>query len=152
VRERRGDIPLLVDHFIRKKSKELGIHAAPAMAPGALERLAAHPWPGNVRELENAVERALIRHRQGPLLFEPAAAPTAGGVPVLRLEEGVPPLSLEEVNRAYIEKVLALAGGRVNGEKGAAAMLGLHPNTLRNRMKRLGIAFGRRPRAGRPRA
>ncbi|MFZ7127673.1 MAG: sigma-54-dependent Fis family transcriptional regulator [Desulfobacterales bacterium] len=143
LRERKRDIPLLVEYFLRKKSKELGIHSIPDIAPQALKELSKRDWPGNVRELENAVERALIQHRQGPLRFHSAVAPAPGDDSSISLEDHSLLPSLDDVNRSYIEKVLARTNGKVNGSNGAAALLGLHPNTLRNRMRKLGIAFGK---------
>lgn len=146
LRQRKTDIPLLVDHFIRKKSMELGIHATPDVAQGAVERLMRHHWPGNVRELENTVERALIQHRQGPLLFNRLALPVEDESVSIRLRHAPQPATLDEMNRAYIEDILHRCNGRVNGPEGAAAVLGIHPNTLRNRMRKLQIRFGRRYR------
>jgi DNA-binding NtrC family response regulator len=60
LRERKPDIPVLVQHILRKKSQIMGLHWMPTLAPGCLDRLLAYDWPGNVRELENAIERALI--------------------------------------------------------------------------------------------
>jgi len=79
LRQRKGDIPSLVHHFIHRKSIELKLKERPKLASDAIGRLIAHDWPGNVRELENTIERALIQHRGGgPLSFEallPVAAP-----------------------------------------------------------------------------
>ncbi len=61
LRDRRSDIPTLVNHFIDRKSLEMNLKSRPVPAPAVLERLQTYEWPGNVRELENAVERALIR-------------------------------------------------------------------------------------------
>jgi transcriptional regulator with GAF, ATPase, and Fis domain len=144
LRRRREDIPLLVAHFIRKKSRELGIHFPPQPSPQALARLAEQPWPGNVRELENVVERALIQHRRGPLAF-PAGDPLQPGSAGLEEPAGTEAMApLEAVLAAHIARALSRTGGRINGPRGAAALLGIHPNTLRHRMTRLGIPYGRR--------
>ncbi len=146
LRQRIGDIPLLVDHFIEKKCKELGIQEIPRLEAGAVERLARHRWPGNVRELENAVERALIQHRSGPLSFPgPAKNPAAEPV-TIPLEDEAPVMPLDDITRRYIREVLSKTKGKINGKDGAAALLGVNPNTLRNRMKRLNVAYGRRAR------
>ena len=144
LRSRKVDIPLLVSYFLEKKSKELGIHPIPGVAPGAVALLSAHAWPGNVRELENAVERALIQRRHGPLFFrQDTDLREEKGVSISLAGERRPP-TLDEVNREYIREVLERSDGRVNGSGGAAEILGIHPNTLRNRMNRLGIAYGRK--------
>ena len=143
LRERPGDIPLLTEHFIKKKSKELGIIHPPQVTPDALESLSAHTWPGNVRELENIVERALIQHRQGPLHFRRLLENRPDVSPEFSLNPESDELALDAVTRRHIEMVLRLADGKINGPDGAAARLKVHPNTLRKRMQKLGVAFGR---------
>ena len=141
--QRKRDIPLLANYFLSKKSKEFGIHPIPDMTAGTLQRLSHHPWPGNVRELENAVERALIQHRHGPLSFDQIIQTPEGSYPALSLNTPRNALPLDEAMRRHIQAVLQIANGKINGPGGAAALLQIHPNTLRNRMKKLGIAFGR---------
>jgi transcriptional regulator with GAF, ATPase, and Fis domain len=146
LRQRREDIPALVHHFIDRKSVELKLTERPVLAPGAIDRLIAYDWPGNVREVENMIERALIQHRGGVLSFETLLPlPISGG------REGVeatgrirPLLSLDEMNARHIRQALEMGGGKINGRGGAAQILGVHPNTLRKRMNKLGIPFGRR--------
>jgi len=148
LRRRTEDIPALVTHFAERKSMELKIQNLPQLRPGALDRLRAYDWPGNVRELENLVERALILSQ----------LPDSDGT----LELGLPSLStgsmrskavreqediirpLDEIIAAHIEKTLGRSGNRVEGENGAAQMLGVHPSTLRGRMRKLGIAHGKK--------
>ncbi|EPR38728.1 sigma54 specific transcriptional regulator, Fis family [Desulfovibrio sp. X2] len=142
LRERKEDIPALVHHFIQQKARELKLSGYPVLPPGALERLKAYAWPGNVRELENTVERAMIRSRDGVLVFDAVQGPRNGaGQDAAASEERFS--SFDEVAAAHIRKALETAGGKVNGAGGAAELLGLHPNTLRKRMLRLGIPFGR---------
>jgi DNA-binding NtrC family response regulator len=148
LRQRREDIPSLVHHFIDLKSKELKLVQRPVLAAGAIDRLMAHDWPGNVRELENLIERALIQSRGNALSFETLPAPQ---VPVGRevtQDAGLHGtlLSLEEINAQHIRQALETAGGKINGPGGAAQLLGLHPNTLRTKMIKLGIPYGRRSR------
>jgi len=149
--ERKGDISSLVQHFMQKKSREMGLRGMPTLAPGALERLMAYPWPGNVRELENAVERALILGKGKPLAFNDLPSPLK---PELRFEHGAGPalhpdlqsedsLELDAIVSGHIRRVLDMAGGRVGGEQGAAKLLKINPSTLRKRMRKLGIPFGR---------
>ncbi|MGD9365014.1 MAG: sigma 54-interacting transcriptional regulator [Desulfobacteraceae bacterium] len=150
LRHRPGDIALLVTHFLKKKSKELGMARPPKVANGAMERLAGHSWPGNVRELENMVERALIQHRHGPLHFHRILEKEAEQPPTLSLDDNVEEMALDDVMRRHIELVLGISKGRVNGPGGAADILKIHPNTLRKRMQKLGIAYGRRRRTQAP--
>jgi transcriptional regulator with GAF, ATPase, and Fis domain len=140
---RKKDIPLLVNYFLSKKSKEFGIHPTPVVTRASLELLGRHTWPGNVRELENAVERALIQHRHGPLSFDQIIQVTGRAYTPPPQGNSPEPQALDDVMRDHIEKVLVGCRGKVNGADGAAVRLGIHPNTLRNRMKKLGIVFGR---------
>ncbi|MFC1712945.1 sigma-54 interaction domain-containing protein [Candidatus Poribacteria bacterium] len=132
LRERKDDIPLLVEHFIRKYSIKMGkqIEEIPRRA---MDSLQAYHWPGNVRELENVVERAVIIS-QGRRL-ELREWSSRQDVP----SETSGLVTMEEVERAYIIKVLESTRWRVSGEKGAAEILGLNPQTLFSRMRRLGI-------------
>jgi len=146
LRQRREDIPALVHYFIERKSMELKLTEQPRPAPDAISQLIAYDWPGNVRELENVIERALIHQRGGVLSFEPLLAP-----PVPGSREAAPDagrnrilLSLDETNARHIRRALEKAGGKINGPGGAAQILGIHPNTLRKRMNRLGIPYGRK--------
>ena len=125
LRERRGDIPGLAQHFAAKASRKLG-KPLRDLSGTFLERAGAYDWPGNIRELENMVERALIL-ADGELLF-PAAAPAAGDAE-----------SLEDVERSHIRSVLERTRWVIEGDKGAARILGLNPSTLRGRLRKLGI-------------
>ncbi len=143
LRNRRSDIPLLVAHFLKKKSREMGIHKIPDIAPDDLEQLIEWDWPGNVRELENTVERALIQHRQGPLHFLNISSENDGSERYVPLKRTSREVTLDHMIKRYIEKVLSMTHGKINGPDGAAHILGLHPNTLRHRMKKLNILYGR---------
>ncbi len=147
LRERKEDIPALVHHFAERKSKELKFHTAPTLAPGAIDRLKSYHWPGNVRELENVVERALIQKRgqnsSGPLMFERLISPEQEKHAPILSEQGDESLTLDEVMAIHIQKILNQTRGKIHGPEGAAEILGIHPNTLRNRMDKLGIPFRR---------
>jgi PAS domain S-box-containing protein len=130
LRQRKEDIPLLVEHFANMYAKKLG-KVISSISPRVMQSLQAHLWPGNVRELANVIERAVI-HTQGAVLqiidrFEPVA------------EEPPTAQTLEEVEREYIIRTLDNTGWRIEGKYGAARILGLNPSTLRTRMLKLGI-------------
>ena len=146
LRQRREDVPALTRAFVFQKSRELRIAVPPAIAPGALERLMNYDWPGNVRELENLVERELIRHRGGQLHFDTLLPPDREDEAVSRQEanEVALPLPLDEAMTRHIENVLKITKGKVHGPGGAAELLAIKPNTLRARMDKLGIRFGRK--------
>ena len=130
LRERREDIPGLVWTIVKKRQHALRrqITTIPDETMAVLKR---HSWPGNIRELENVIERALI-HSTGDTL-------TLLDPPAERDTNGAKGDSLVSVERAHIEGVLRDCGWRINGLGNAAERLGLHPNTLRFRMKKLGI-------------
>ena len=143
LRERKMDIPALVQHFILKKYKEMGLQNIPALADGAIERLNSYDWPGNVRELENSVERALIISRGKPLQFDDLLIPTAGrNTEKFKISDRHPVL-LHNVISLHIQTILNLTKGKVGGNGGAAELMGIHPATLRHKMRKLGIPFGR---------
>jgi formate hydrogenlyase transcriptional activator len=145
LRERQGDIPLLVmfflEHFAAKFGKRIDV-----VARGTMERLAAYPWPGNIRELQNVIERAAVLCQGGVLALDddllPVAPPATATAPP---DASAGPATLAEIERAHIVAVLRQVSWLVEGPRGAARILGLHPNTLRGRMEKLGI---RRPRHG----
>lgn len=147
LRQRKGDIPALVHYFIQKKSVDLKLGEKPGLADNAIDRLRAYEWPGNVRELENIVERELIRNPRGPLRFDHLLA--AGRQPGRDAPDTYPDdqlPGLDEINRNHIRRALDLSGGKINGPGGAAERLGINPNTLRKRLEKLGIPYGRRRR------
>jgi transcriptional regulator with GAF, ATPase, and Fis domain len=144
LKERIGDIPALVQYFIRKKSRDMKLTDIPTLAPGAIDRLMAYHWPGNVRELENAVERALILCRGEPLAFSDVQPSNSRDIISSPCSPEHEVLNLDEAMARHVRRVLAMTAGRVEGERGAAKLLGINPNTLRNRMKKLGIAYGRK--------
>jgi len=145
LRQRKEDVPALTRYFVALKCQELGIVLSPAIAPGALERLMNYGWPGNVRELENVVERELIRHRGGQLRFDSLLLGDKGGETQPVTEgKGGGPLNLDEAMSLHIGKVLKMTKGKIHGRGGAAELLGINPNTLRGRMNKLGIMFGRK--------
>jgi len=143
LRERTVDIPSLVQHFITLKAKELKLASIPTITPGAIESAMNYHWPGNVRELQNVIERELILSPQGPVTFE-----TLGTTRAKPVDRNVaPPIrsyNLDETIAHHISSVLKITDGRINGAGGAAELLGVNPSTLRNKMNRLGISYGRK--------
>jgi DNA-binding NtrC family response regulator len=136
LRERREDIPQLIRHFAAKSARKLG-RAVPDLAPALLDRGMSYDWPGNIRELENFVERALIVSVDGVLDAVDMLAEPAGAVPTATAR--VPIDTLEAMEREHIVRTLAATRWQVEGEAGAARLLGINPSTLRGRMRKLGI-------------
>lgn len=147
LRERVADIPMLVQHFIRKKAREMKRLDLPAISPGAIESLLVYNWPGNVRELENIVERAMILGRGGDLKFDISEIGSRVQSSPERVEVGQPSLNLDLAIAGQIKKALQVSKGKVHGEGGAAELLGMNAGTLRHRMRKLGIPFGRKVKA-----
>ena len=138
----------MVQHFIERKAGELKVGETPRLAPGAIDELRAYDWPGNVRELENLIERAMILHRGEPLRFDGlgTSAPAKVGTVSPEIEEE--PLDLDTVVARHLRRVLGMTDGKIHGPGGAGELLGMNPNTLRYRMKKLGIPFRKHLRPG----
>ncbi|MCE5280608.1 MAG: sigma-54 dependent transcriptional regulator, partial [Deltaproteobacteria bacterium] len=146
LRDRRADIPALVQHFILKKAREMGVVEISSLAPGAIDKLMNYDWPGNVRELQNAVERALILNRKTPLTFDDLDEMARHqAVPKASLTHG-DSYALDRFLSQHIIRVLEMTKGQVGGEKGAARLLEINPSTLRTKMRKLRIPFGRKVR------
>jgi transcriptional regulator with GAF, ATPase, and Fis domain len=131
LRQRKEDIPLMVQAFIERFSRKLGKQIT-SIPKETLKVLQDYPWPGNVRELENIIERAVILC-PGPVLqltdkLEISSSSLSSTV-----------RTLEETERNQIFKILSETRWRIEGKDGAAAILGLHPSTLRARMHRFGV-------------
>ncbi len=160
LRERLGDVPALAIHFAQRAAAKLGL--APRMPDdGDIGLLCAYDWPGNIRELSSVIERAAILGNGRRLEVAKALGVTAPAESALRPLRGVPqegpppqaqeppPLaSFDAQARSIIENALRASYGRVDGPFGAARALGLNPQTLRSRMKKLGVEARRFRAAG----
>lgn len=143
LRQRREDIPSLVQFFIERKTRELSLPPAPAVDAGAMDMLTAYDWPGNVRELQNVVERALIISHGGPLRFTGLTQKGEDPSEAMPVSDADFP-TLDRAIEAHIREALTHSLGRVEGADGAAELLDVNPSTLRGRMRKLGIPFGRK--------
>jgi PAS domain S-box-containing protein len=141
LRERREDIPLLVHFLANKFATRIG-RRIDGVSKETMHRLLAYAWPGNVRELENVLERAVILATGpaleiGPDVLPLPPEPTSGAAAAVAQSA-----TLEATERTHILAVLRQTNWVIDGPRGAAKILGLHPNTLRSRMKKLGIRRG----------
>ncbi|HXU10056.1 MAG TPA: sigma 54-interacting transcriptional regulator, partial [Blastocatellia bacterium] len=166
LRERRSDISQLVMFFLSRFGKKFG-KRMDGVSQETMELLIQYPWPGNIRELQNVIERGVVLAQTSVLTLDPTVlrshsnldSPTtlsdsgrgvsAAAVQVVAspfLPES--PATLEEMERRHIITVLEQSRWVIEGAKGAARLLNLHPNTLRSRMKKLGIQRPTRETAG----
>ena len=129
--ERNSDIPLLVEHFVDKYNKKFGKNIK-NIPKKTIQQLKQYSWPGNIRELENIIERALIISTTSKLDVEQLPNKKSN-----ENEEKL--LSLQEYERKYMISILEKTYWRVDGSKGAALILDMHPETLRSRMRKLQI-------------
>jgi PAS domain S-box-containing protein len=150
LRERRSDIPQLVMFFLARFGKRFG-RQIETVSQDTMDRLVNYAWPGNIRELQNIIERAVALSEHSVLeldrdlvpVLSPGDHPETGSTRAQMAEAAAPTspglASLEEIERSHILAVLRQTGGVIEGPKGAAKVLDLHPNTLRSRMQKLGI-------------
>ena len=128
LRERREDIPLLVQHFMNLHAKKSGKKII-NISQNAMEVLVQYNWPGNIRELENLIERAVII-TTGNVLKSGSWLPQKN-------ESRSPHIqTLEEIEKNHIREVLKMTNGTISGKNGAASLLGLNANTLYSRLKK----------------
>lgn len=140
LRQRKSDIPALVDYFILQKSRELKLPDIPHVAPDQVDLLMNYNWPGNVRELQNLIERALILNPSGPLTFESLTIQKQQPIlPDTQADTRIE--TLDVIMSRHISMALSHSNGKIHGKGGAAELLGINPNTLRSRMKKLGIHY-----------
>ena len=157
LRDRRSDIPQLVSFFLQRFANKFG-RTIDAVQNETMDLLMDYPWPGNIRELQNIIERAVVLAAGPVLRVDPAFLPktfmvgdlgqpspairsrTDSHVPESRAKSGeISFPSLDQMERNHILAALERSAGVIDGPKGAARILNLHPNTLRSRMGKLGI-------------
>jgi formate hydrogenlyase transcriptional activator len=134
LRDRPHDIPLLAQYLLDKFAVRIA-RRFDGIEPATLRRLMAYPWPGNVRELQNVLERAAILATGPTLVVDPDVLGQPESAP-----DDEPSAALEDVERNHILAVLKQTKWVIDGPRGAAAILRLHPNTLRSRLKKLGVS------------
>lgn len=149
LRERPEDIDPLASHFLSLAARRYGLAMVPQLSEEARREAKAWPWPGNVRELRNVMTRAVLSGEPVVRRLDLNAAQTDDYQPVRPSREGrseqIAPDAPEalpqfdDMQRAYFFKILRAAGGKISGPGGAAERTGIHPNTLRSRLKKLGL-------------
>ena len=146
LRERRADIPLLTTFFVERFARQFGKQIT-GVSQDTMEILSRYDWPGNIRELQNVIERAVVLSRTPVLRLgtdlslsrtAPASNEAQNFANASSLDDSVDS-TLEQVEKRHIVRVLDETSWVIEGDRGAAKILDLHPNTLRSRMKKLGI-------------
>lgn len=131
IRNRKEDLPELINYFIIQKSAEYK-KSLQQISKADMQRLMEYAWPGNVRELKNVIERSVISSCGTTLKLDWFLEGT-------KSTEQHTSETLEYIERSHIVKVMEECHWKINGDHGAAEKLNMHPNTLRSRMKKLGI-------------
>jgi transcriptional regulator with GAF, ATPase, and Fis domain len=135
LRERKADIPALVQHFI------LNLPLQQELASGTIDRMMAYNWPGNVRELQNLIERALIISSGKPLDIQSEFSREEAFIKPA-VDKGF--IKLESLVKNHLLAALELAHGRIEGTGGAADLLDINPSTLRSKLRKFKIPFGKK--------
>jgi transcriptional regulator with GAF, ATPase, and Fis domain len=146
LRARLDDIPLLVEHGFAQARQRMNLKIA-NLTPQQLKQLQSYDWPGNIRELRNVLERAVIISQGGPLRLDMVLGNRPAGNPPSRAASSEPPVSFgcmteKEIRKRERENILLAlerTGGKIYGRGGAAALLGIKPNTLAARLHAMGI-------------
>src|SRR5438094_6396096 len=133
LRERREDIPALVEHFVEIYARRMG-KQIDRISPETMSEITSYPWPGNIRELQNFIERSVILTSRNVLESPLASLRSATEV------ESLGPITMEDAERDHIRKTLGQTRWVVSGPNGAAARLGIKRSTLYFRMQKLGIS------------
>jgi PAS domain S-box-containing protein len=136
LRERREDVPLLVEYFVKRFAQKMGKRIR-TIAKRTLEACQAYAWPGNIRELQNIVERSMILCTGETFAID--VAWLSGGEPATANSQRALPQTLRGQERELIEAALARSHGKVAGASGAAAKLGIPPSTLESKIRQLRI-------------
>ena len=149
LRERGSDVRELALFFVTSFARKFGKRIE-SVSEETLKRLSDYAWPGNIRELQNIIERAVILCSGSVFRLDQDLVPAVNTaetmksqclptLPAVKADPSTPPITLEEAERQHILSVLEHAKGVIDGPNGAAKILDMHPNTLRSRMKKLGV-------------
>ncbi len=140
LKERKGDLPMLVKYFILQKGRRMGFADPPEISRETMRRLRAYDWPGNVRELENAIERELFLANGGELVFNWLGGNQLVGSARADHNADAPISSLNEAVKGHIALALKKTNNKISGPNGAAELLEINPSTLRSKIRKLRIS------------
>lgn len=143
LRERPEDLLPLTEFFLNRLRSKYGISQPLVLSQKSIDQIQRYKWPGNVRELENTLERSVLTssdYQNIRVVFEGESGAAGQTKPVVSAD----PVKLETfelMQKHYFEAVLKVAKGKISGRDGAATLTGMHPNTLRSKLEKLGVAF-----------
>lgn len=142
LRERREDIPLLVNEFVQHFARRMGKNIVPA-SPQIIQVLMRYNWPGNIRELQNVIERAVVLSDEGSLVIDESQLKR--GSPQTSYTAGPLATSMADREREMIEAALTESQGRISGPSGAAVKLGIPRQTLDSKISNPGVFLPAEP-------
>ena len=143
LRERAEDLIPLTEFFLNRLRSKYGISQPLVLSKKSVEQMLNYKWPGNVRELENTLERSVLTssdYQNIRVIFEGEAGGLGPAMSVVS-NELIKLETFEAMQKHYFEAVLKAAKGKISGTDGAAALSGMHPNTLRSKLDKLGVTF-----------
>lgn len=143
LRERAEDLFPLTEFFLNRLRSKYGISQPLVLSKKSVEQMLNYKWPGNVRELENTLERSVLTssdYQNIRVIFEGEAGGLGPAMSVVS-NELIKLETFEAMQKHYFEAVLKTAKGKISGTDGAAALSGMHPNTLRSKLDKLGVTF-----------
>ena len=143
LRERAEDLFPLTEFFLNRLRSKYGISQPLVLSKKSVEQMLNYKWPGNVRELENTLERSVLTssdYQNIRVIFEGEAGGLGPAMSVVS-NELIKLETFEAMQKHYFEAVLKAAKGKISGTDGAAALSGMHPNTLRSKLDKLGVTF-----------
>lgn len=143
LRERAEDLFPLTEFFLNRLRSKYGISQPLVLSKKSVEQMLNYKWPGNVRELENTLERSVLTssdYQNIRVIFEGEAGGLGPAMSVVS-DELIKLETFEAMQKHYFEAVLKAAKGKISGTDGAAALSGMHPNTLRSKLDKLGVTF-----------
>lgn len=143
LRERAEDLIPLTEFFLNRLRSKYGISQPLVLSKKSVEQMLNYKWPGNVRELENTLERSVLTssdYQNIRVIFDGEAGGLGPAMSVVS-NELIKLETFEAMQKHYFEAVLKAAKGKISGTDGAAALSGMHPNTLRSKLDKLGVTF-----------
>ena len=143
LRERAEDLIPLTEFFLNRLRSKYGISQPLVLSKKSVEQMLNYKWTGNVRELENTLERSVLTssdYQNIRVIFEGEAGGLGPAMSVVS-NELIKLETFEAMQKHYFEAVLKAAKGKISGTDGAAALSGMHPNTLRSKLDKLGVTF-----------